>query len=492
MAISEIWQPLCYWHTHPFLMDGGGPSNEQIKKDAASFAATKNSALAKPYEVLYAEGEHNAVLNFYNLAMHATQVGDFDIAKKALDLATLRIEAIYADDPNAEKAKSIWNEEKVKDFKGEPYERSMVYFYRGMYYLLDGDYQNARAMFLSAERQDTLSEKETFQGDFGMMLFLAGWASQCDGDKSRAKELFEQAKSAQPGVFDNIGASTNFLGIVEVGSGPKKISLGKYKELLTFSESKEEFQFSDVSISGARIADGGKPVEVGNVDFQATTRGGRPVQAILDGKASFKEGTGQLATIGKTGGLIAMSAGMGSNNRNLAQGGAIFSLLGSFAEIAAANMTPAADTRSLQGLPSRVFFVTGISDIPVTRNAKANVAPKLSQRTATVSGNSTTAAGSEPVATRVIPKLSLSVETTANGKSTATKLDTVSASSKGLCSVAWVRPSAPPLPSKVSIEEENRVERNADFRKGLLLDFPDANAADAGNVTPAAQTRQPD
>lgn len=143
----------------------------------------------------------------------------------------------------------------------------------------------------------------------------------------------------------------------------------------------------------------------------------------------------------------------GSGNNDLAQAGAVFALLGTLAKVAAANMTPAADTRSLQGFPSKVFLVPGISDVPRTRDAKAkaNAAGKRGQRVAMAGGNATTE-GSEPVAGKVIPKLSLAVETTANGKLTATRLDTVAASSKGLCSIAWVRPSAPPLPTRYQLK----------------------------------------
>src|ERR1700683_4680814 len=129
-------------------MDSG---SKKILADAQQFAADKPPELQPLFNALYVEGEHNAVLNFDYLGLAALEVGDYGVAEKALDAAIERIEAIYADNLSAKKAKSVFSAEKVKDFKGEPYERAMTYFYRGVLYLRVGDYQNARASFLSAE-----------------------------------------------------------------------------------------------------------------------------------------------------------------------------------------------------------------------------------------------------------------------------------------------------------------------------------------------------
>ena len=109
------------------------------------------------------------------------EVGEFDVAEKAFDQGITRIDAIYANNENAKKARSLWTKESAKDFKGEPYERAMVY-YRGLLYLRKGDYQNARASFLAAEYQDTVAEQDTYLGDFAVMNLLAGWSSHCDQD----------------------------------------------------------------------------------------------------------------------------------------------------------------------------------------------------------------------------------------------------------------------------------------------------------------------
>ena len=60
---------------------------------------------------LVGEGERNSVLNCERLAVDAMQLGCGDLAKDYLDRALARIGAVYADNPGAQKARSIWYEE---------------------------------------------------------------------------------------------------------------------------------------------------------------------------------------------------------------------------------------------------------------------------------------------------------------------------------------------------------------------------------------------
>ena len=105
-----------------------------------------------------------------------------------------RIEAIYADNAKAEAARSKFTKENAKDFKGEPYERAMAYYYRGLAYLAEGDYENARASFKGGMLQDTLAANEKYNADFASLAFLEGWSSQCMGRKDAAASAFAEAR----------------------------------------------------------------------------------------------------------------------------------------------------------------------------------------------------------------------------------------------------------------------------------------------------------
>src|SRR5687767_8535161 len=72
------------------------------------------------------------VLLQYRTAAAAMQRGQFDEAKRLLDDAILTISGIIGKDPEARKARGYFSPEARKTFIGEPYERVMAYYYRGI------------------------------------------------------------------------------------------------------------------------------------------------------------------------------------------------------------------------------------------------------------------------------------------------------------------------------------------------------------------------
>ena len=328
----------------------------RITNDAEQFAAAQPEELRPLFKALYIEGEHNAVLNLDYLGLAALEQGEYVTAERALDAAIGRIEAIYANNPSAQKAKSLFSAERVKDFKGEPYERAMTYYYRGILYVRAGDYQNARASFLAAEWQSTLSESEAYESSFGLMDFLAGWVSYCDGDEARASDLQARAATVQPAVFSALKPNVTFLGVVDVGIGPLKFGVGQYKERLAFKPSEAVAPLQRVDTT---LVDANQPVIAGDVNWQATTRSGRPVDAILNGKAQWKTNTDTVSSAMTTVGYAAALQGAYSNNNNLAQLGTIGMVAGLAGSVFSHAMTPTADTRVWASLPAAIAVETG-------------------------------------------------------------------------------------------------------------------------------------
>jgi tetratricopeptide (TPR) repeat protein len=329
-------------------------SRTDVDEEATRFAETKPATLRPFYRQLYRDGEWNAVLNYQQLALATMETGDFDAARRSLDEAISRIEQIYANDENARRALSVFNAEKVKDFKGEPYERAMTYFYRAVLYSRDGDYENARAAFLAADLQDTMAEQETYAGDFGMMKYLAGWASSCAGDDARAKVLIQEAKQADTSIADLSDAPGAAIVLIDSGAGPSKRASGKHKELLVFERGAGPDDAVYVKASSQGEMRDLKTA--GDVYFQASTRGGRQVDGVLAGKAQFKDTANTVGNVATGVGQAAMMQGIYSNRNNLAGAGAIIGLVGLFAKGVSSATTPTADTRAWQSLPSVVLF----------------------------------------------------------------------------------------------------------------------------------------
>lgn len=351
---------------------------------AKEFAAKADMPDLSPlFERLYIEGERNATLNLQRIGLAALALGRIDIAEKALDAAAFRIDLIYADNPEAQKAKSLWTAEKVKDFKGEPYERVMTYFYRGLVYAAKNDFQNARAMFKQADYQDTVAEAEQYAGDFSLMPYMAGWSSYCDGDKGMAKDFLQQAIKGDP-KYAGIAVDKPVVVLVETGRAPFKFGAGKFGELLKWAPWDMPRQTVKACTAGDADCFMDQLILGADVGFQATTRGGRPIDAVLNGKAEFKEGAQNIANVAGTVGAVGMDAAMMSGNRDMAAIGMIGMFAGLAAQGVAGSTEAQADVREWEQLPGHVWLGTGtsrqiVSETNVTVEVAGSPAPTTLQ-----------------------------------------------------------------------------------------------------------------
>lgn len=336
------------------------PIAPEVEAAATAFAdKTANPQLRPLFQRLYIEGERNATLNFQRIGMAALSIGDINSAEKAFEGAVTRIEMIYADNPEAQKAKSLWTAEKIKDFKGEPYERSMAYFYRGLVYAAKADFQNARAMFKQADYQDTVAENEKYAGDFGLMPYMAGWASYCDGDTRMAKDFLEQAIKGDVN-YTNVAVDRPVLVLMESGRAPFKYGAGKAKEIIKWHAYDAPLQTAKKACTDTTAAscDVSTFVKGADIGFQATTRGGRPIDGILGGKAAFKEGAEGVASFATTMGSVGMQTALATGNSDAAGLGLLGMFAGLVAQGVAQSTQAQADVREWEQLPANIWLGT--------------------------------------------------------------------------------------------------------------------------------------
>jgi hypothetical protein len=169
----------------------------------------------------------------YRTALAALDRGQYETARSYLDDAIARLNGMFGKDADAKKARGLFNEEAKKGFIGEPYERAMAYYYRGIIYWRDGEPDNARACFRSAEFMDSDTEEKTYAGDYVVADYLDGYITdRLSGDGSDARKRAEaSAKMWKPPHFTN---TANVLVFVDYGGGPKKYATGPYGEQLRF------------------------------------------------------------------------------------------------------------------------------------------------------------------------------------------------------------------------------------------------------------------
>src|SRR6185295_11142089 len=85
-------------------------------------------------------------------------------------------------DEAAKRARSYFSPERSKTFIGEPYERVMAYYYRGLLYWRDGELDNARACFRNAQFIDSAAVEQGYRGDYVLFDYLDGLATARLGD----------------------------------------------------------------------------------------------------------------------------------------------------------------------------------------------------------------------------------------------------------------------------------------------------------------------
>jgi hypothetical protein len=109
----------------------------------------------------------------------------------------------------------------------------MAYYYRGILYWMDGEIDNARACFRSAQFMDSDAENQEYANDYVLLDYLDGFATvKLGGDGSEAlARARKNARLAQPPDYE---ADANLLFFVEFGRGPKKYAAGEYGEQLRF------------------------------------------------------------------------------------------------------------------------------------------------------------------------------------------------------------------------------------------------------------------
>ncbi len=300
---------------------------------------------------MIAEGPpRDKVLWQYRTAAAAMRQGKFDVAKPLLDDALLSLGGVYGKDAEARKARGLFNQEARKTFIGEPYERSMAYFYRGVLYWRDGELDNARACFRSAEFEDSDAENAEYKGDWVLPDYLDGLATtKLAGDGT---EALKRAKAAAKNInLPDYNPLANVLFILEYGPGPQKYGGGQYDEQL-------RFRTRGSPVLSAQLKTGTVNLPVAPCDdlnFQATTRGGRVMDHVLANKAVFKGTTDKIGDAAIITGAV-LASGRHSRSSAADEVGLGLIAAGLISKMFSAATTPEADIRTWDNLPQFISF----------------------------------------------------------------------------------------------------------------------------------------
>ena len=343
--------------------------------------------------------EKSRFLYLNEAASCALAMGDHDAAEKCLREVALRLE-VFIDNAREREAMSSFGREDAKIYRGDPYEQTACYTLLSLLFLDKGDYDNALAAAKSGLLCDSDILENSFGSDFTLLhlleskyhklrrsaggeasieaateafrlthpscqalvsekLSLSALAKADARERRRAGVNLSDAALAQKiaevdgkieahketietrPIDSLISGDYNTLIVLPQGRVPYKYRCGAGGHLIRFASKEMPYPVAEICVDGVRL----KAEEVdfaglADLGFQALTRGGRQMDAIMKGKVVYRQRTTSTgSTIAEIGNQVGGLAGLG-----VALAGGIIAGIGG-------SMTPEADTRCWQCLP---------------------------------------------------------------------------------------------------------------------------------------------
>src|ERR1051325_3391303 len=149
--------------------------------------------------------DEDYVLN--NVRLGSVELTDYDLkgAESAFYKAYEVINSVKVNDAGRSTAAAVLAE-KLKVWKGEPFERAMVNFYLGLIYYIEQDYGNARAAFENAlfklrdygEGKLKEDEYREVESNFTIAYYMLGKCWQKLGNEEKARDSFKRVAELRP------------------------------------------------------------------------------------------------------------------------------------------------------------------------------------------------------------------------------------------------------------------------------------------------------
>ena len=161
-------------------------------------------------------------------------------------------------------------DEKIKVWKGEPFERAMASFYLGLIYYMRHDYGNARGAFENAlfKLRDFDPEKESeahdVESNFALASLMLAKSFQRLGREDLARANFDYVTKNHPHLAPlaeyERNEQANLLLVVDHGYGPRKVT-DFDGAIVGFGPT----PYEEGPIGQPRVTVDGRPIDVGNV-----------------------------------------------------------------------------------------------------------------------------------------------------------------------------------------------------------------------------------
>ena len=194
-----------------------------------------------------------------------------------------------------EKAQSVWHGEINKVFKGDAYERSTFYALMALSFIREQNYEDAIRCVKNGLLADADSNKADAVNDYALLHYLGYLAAKKLNNTGEAMEYWRalHAALAARGIVlkDKDGKeiddtcftqlqkrNPNVLLVVWSGLPPTVMCTGEYKEIRSIIRGVNHFDAMSIAVDKAN--DIFMPNNLADIDYQATSRGGRLMEQI--------------------------------------------------------------------------------------------------------------------------------------------------------------------------------------------------------------------
>ena len=327
-------------------------------------------------------------------------IGKVDEARKHLTEAS-RFFQTYNTAEIEKRAMPSFGKESEKIYMGDPYERAANYLLLALIYMNNGDYDNALAACKSGLLADSDTKENKFESDFTFLHLLEAKLHQLRGDDDYSQHCLKLAKESYLNTSTSVRDAFSeyqewvdiqqlpkkerkklgikksdeeisqklqslkekisqkksqvdaeksldvlFLGdyntliVVPEGRGPQKYRKGLDANYIFFDVNSSEYLPTEIIIDGNPLHN--HPIkDTADINYQATTRGGRRMDALLEGQAVYRKSSVLAGkVIVEVGGAVPGILGLA------------VTLAGAAVQSIGGAINPEADTRSWQLLPA--------------------------------------------------------------------------------------------------------------------------------------------
>lgn len=209
-------------------------TDERISNGLAAYFAGDYDHAVQQFAPLAEKTDENFVLNNLRLGSAQLVAYDLDEAERSFLRAYEVINSTGVNN-GGRTLGAVLVDEKIRIWKGEPFERAMANFYLGLIYYLRHDYNNARAAFENAlfklrDYADPKADQSKFteyESNFTIASIMLGRCWQRLGREDLARANFNFVADSHPRLLPLCNYETNrqsnLLLVIDFGHGPQRV-----------------------------------------------------------------------------------------------------------------------------------------------------------------------------------------------------------------------------------------------------------------------------